>query len=549
MELALNSNSFKLTDYLYKHEKSKRPMMKRLVKRVKCSNKMLYFNKWFEKEHDYCLPIQKINNSIIEDNDKDCVNNTTSSRSENPLSVNPKIVTNLEKINVTDKLSSCSLYAIDVTTKLLKDALLESKMEQLNYEQSTVISNDCINSSYNSAYNNQPNYNQNDTTMRLNSENIIQKIDDKIEKSCISRKSTPPKLFSPMDIDGDIIKLFPTLDFSTEHNLNEKLENNESKEMDINKIISPLNTDEIKSETMFSLSSSSPDTVSKVSLSVQQEDVVKHKCIDNTSQPKSSNDSQPVSAVGSKNMIDSEFVSNQYINIFNRYQGKSKEQIIEQVENPGPLLLSDLLCGSKPKTIISPYTHRHLKPYIFRDPVTKPLWLQLLTELKEHFRKKNRLTKFIEIETIDYSYVRAKHIQSLNALAREFFWPGIDLSESLLYPDFSVIALYKNLIIGFGFMVPDISTNENYITFLFTRPYWTNCGIAKFMIYHLIQTCMNRDITLHVSPNNPAMILYQQFGFKIEEFVQNFYENYIPAESEMSKHALFLRLRSTLQSK
>jgi len=61
------------------------------------------------------------------------------------------------------------------------------------------------------------------------------------------------------------------------------------------------------------------------------------------------------------------------------------------------------------------------------------------------------------------------------------------VTESLLYPDFSVIALYKNLVIGFGFMVPDISSNENYLTFLFTRPYWTNCGIARFMIYHLIQ--------------------------------------------------------------
>lgn len=59
---------------------------------------------------------------------------------------------------------------------------------------------------------------------------------------------------------------------------------------------------------------------------------------------------------------------------------------------------------------------------------------------------------------------------------------------------------------------------------------------------------MTRDITLHVSPNNPAMILYQKFGFKIEEFVQNFYENYIPIESQMSKHALFLRLRNTLHS-
>jgi len=60
---------------------------------------------------------------------------------------------------------------------------------------------------------------------------------------------------------------------------------------------------------------------------------------------------------------------------------------------------------------------------------------------------------------------------------------------------------------------------------------------------------MTRDITLHVSPNNPAMILYQKFGFKIEEFVQNFYVHYIPEESELSKHALFLRLRSSFKNK
>lgn len=60
---------------------------------------------------------------------------------------------------------------------------------------------------------------------------------------------------------------------------------------------------------------------------------------------------------------------------------------------------------------------------------------------------------------------------------------------------------------------------------------------------------MTRDVTLHVSPNNPAMILYQKFGFKIEEFVQNFYENYIPEDSNLSKHAMFLRLRSTFRSK
>lgn len=50
----------------------------------------------------------------------------------------------------------------------------------------------------------------------------------------------------------------------------------------------------------------------------------------------------------------------------------------------------------------------------------------MLNELKEHFRRKKELPKYIEIETIDYSYVRAKHINAVNALARQFFWPGID---------------------------------------------------------------------------------------------------------------------------
>lgn len=44
-------------------------------------------------------------------------------------------------------------------------------------------------------------------------------IDNKIDKSCISEESTT--LFSQMDIDSDMVKLFPTLDFFTEHNFNE----------------------------------------------------------------------------------------------------------------------------------------------------------------------------------------------------------------------------------------------------------------------------------------------------------------------------------------
>ena len=53
---------------------------------------------------------------------------------------------------------------------------------------------------------------------------------------------------------------------------------------------------------------------------------------------------------------------------------------------------------------------------------------------------------------------------------------------------------------------------------------------------------MGKDITLHVSANNPAVLLYQKFGFKVEEHIHNFYDKYLPSNSTECKHALFLRL-------
>ena len=61
------------------------------------------------------------------------------------------------------------------------------------------------------------------------------------------------------------------------------------------------------------------------------------------------------------------------------------------------------------------------------------------------------------------------------------------VSECLQYPDFSVVVLYRKVVIGFGFMVPDIKFNEAYISFLFVHPEWRDAGIGTFMVYHLIQ--------------------------------------------------------------
>ncbi|XP_032651770.1 cysteine-rich protein 2-binding protein isoform X3 [Chelonoidis abingdonii] len=194
-------------------------------------------------------------------------------------------------------------------------------------------------------------------------------------------------------------------------------------------------------------------------------------------------------------------------------------------------------------SIVSPYTSRVLKPYIRRDHETKPPKLQLLAEICARPHKNDPDWKAQPEAPIDYCYVRPNHIPTINSMCHEFFWPGIDLSECLQYPDFSVVVLYKKVIIAFGFMVPDVKYNEAYISFLFVHPEWRRAGIATFMIYHLIQTCMGKDVTLHVSASNSAMLLYQKFGFKTEEYILDFYDKYYPLDSKECKHAFFLRLR------
>ncbi|GLH16683.1 Cysteine-rich protein 2-binding protein [Gryllus bimaculatus] len=201
-----------------------------------------------------------------------------------------------------------------------------------------------------------------------------------------------------------------------------------------------------------------------------------------------------------------------------------------------------LMGCSEPTCFVSPYTQRQLKPFIRRDYETVPHWLKLLSEIKVKANEKDINWKPEPRRPIDYCYVRPQHISAVNSLCCEFFYPGIDLTETLQYPDFSCVVLYRKLVIAFAFMVPDAGYNETYISFLFTRPEWRGAGIATFMLYHLIQTCMGKDITLHVSATNPAVILYQKFGFKIEEFILDFYDKYLPADSQECKHALFLRL-------
>ncbi|KAL6259316.1 hypothetical protein P5V15_009233 [Pogonomyrmex californicus] len=197
---------------------------------------------------------------------------------------------------------------------------------------------------------------------------------------------------------------------------------------------------------------------------------------------------------------------------------------------------------NEPTFVHSPYTGRLLKPFIRRDIDCQPLWLKIMEELCTKVNRNDPRWKLTPRATVDYSYIKPQHIPAINSLCNQFFWPGIDLTECLQYPDFTCVVLYKKLVIGFAILVPYVGHNEAYISFLLTRPEWRKSGIGMFMLYHLIQTCMGQDVTLHVSATNPALILYQKFGFKVEEFVQDFYDKYAPPNSRECKHALFLRL-------
>ncbi|XP_015188099.1 PREDICTED: cysteine-rich protein 2-binding protein isoform X1 [Polistes dominula] len=223
---------------------------------------------------------------------------------------------------------------------------------------------------------------------------------------------------------------------------------------------------------------------------------------------------------------------------------KKNDRVLDRFcgDNLGNVFEQRLQGHNKLTSIVSPYTNRVLKPFIRRDTSSRPLWLAVMEELCAKVNKNNSSWKPLPKASIDYSYIRPQHIPAINSLCNQFFWPDIDLTDCLQYPDFSCVVLYKKLVIGFAILVPDVNYNEAYISFLLTRPEWRKSGIATFMLYHLIQTCMGKDLTLHVSATNPALILYQKFGFKIEEFIQDFYDKYMPPNSRECRHALFLRL-------
>jgi len=201
------------------------------------------------------------------------------------------------------------------------------------------------------------------------------------------------------------------------------------------------------------------------------------------------------------------------------------------------------------KCVLSPFTNKVLKPYVRRDFESLPDKLLLNSEI---INKANHV-KF-DRHSIDYVHLRPEHVFQINSQLEQHFWSGIDISECLQYLDYTLVALYRKLIVGFAFLVPNAAHNESYLSFIFVHPDWrnsdknclnTNISIAQYMLYYLIRVNEEFDVTLHVSVNSPAVIFYQKFGFKIEEYIKNFYDKYYSDTQNFNKDAFLMRLSRT----
>ncbi|XP_050542665.1 tRNA (guanine(37)-N1)-methyltransferase isoform X2 [Daktulosphaira vitifoliae] len=376
------------------------------------TTKIINFNRWFKKEHDYCLPFQnteKIDGCRLL---KKNFNQTKIlCKNDNYLKNNLKNV-NLESINVNNELSSSSLYAINVTTELLKDALIENKKTQMDGEN--------LVKEITEKFQNPHKDNKCFVNKMLENEITTQYQKQRNNDASLELLKSPLS----MDID-DLSKLDSIFNFPNNQYIEEQL-NCDNENLDqLNDNLLP---NFCRNIDVFSETNSKIHPYLPISPSYE----IDYNNSDNYNSSQNQIIKNTLNYSLSTHKINVQSLSQQYLNIFNRYQEQKKEYYIEKTENPTPILLTDLLCGSKPKTIISPYTHRHLKPYILKDAETKPLWLKMLKEIKDHYRIKNKLPPCMESETIDYSYVRAKHIKSVNALAREFFWPGIDYHTGLI---------------------------------------------------------------------------------------------------------------------
>lgn len=224
------------------------------------------------------------------------------------------------------------------------------------------------------------------------------------------------------------------------------------------------------------------------------------------------------------------------------------------------------LYGTCPYPITSPFTGKLLPEFIGEEPNLNVPKLRLLNQIKSlnlEIEDDNEYDSIIDYSSLikpstvnplvtsgslilKYTNLRKEFVGQLNDLLSDSFWPGIDVSEALEYPDYTVVALVGLSTVGCAIFNPD-----GYLSYLYVRPDFQGHNLSSKMLSLLIPILSPRkDLTLHVSVSNtPAMLLYQRIGFKPEEFIVNFYDKYLGINGENgsstieNKNAFFMRLR------
>lgn len=196
--------------------------------------------------------------------------------------------------------------------------------------------------------------------------------------------------------------------------------------------------------------------------------------------------------------------------------------------------ISSVIEGWPEVPIESPYTGNRLPAVVATLKDIVPTQLALLHELELRNEKGED-----ELEYIKIHHIRKEFVPQINRLLKASFWPRIDVTEHLENPDYTLVALYKLKVVAVALLNPD-----GYLEFLTVEQGWQNAGLAKRLLYLLLQKAPPKDITLHVAPDNEAaMMLYQQIGFKVDRYVLGFYDKYFPPEYSGTRNAFFMRLR------
>ena len=170
-----------------------------------------------------------------------------------------------------------------------------------------------------------------------------------------------------------------------------------------------------------------------------------------------------------------------------------------------------------PPIIWDPFSGRYIP-----DLLTQLTGKDLSSDTKAKNGKLELLSAISKVEkTIDLRLLRPEWIPQLDRFVRCLFWPSADTRDFAEYPELTCLAMVGQLIVGAGLMNPD-----GYIAFLGIHPEWRGYGLGKHILAYLIDRAVKRlrvDPHLHCAIDNPAVVFYQQAGFRIDHLVKDHY--------------------------